>query len=211
MLFSSTDLIKNNTEKSAESPHVSQGFSSGGHESAVYLTPEYKAFAAQLPEIGDRKVYDFVSFGQWNLKAVVFHLLTLTGPAEVFSTTYGLGPTASRAIVQALDDGLIRDFTFVYDHKVRTYKEEAHNLCSGRFRVKVTSIHAKITVLLNEKFGVVVSGSANWSDSNRKIELTTVTVDRERALFFRELIEKIAGTESSEPNSIYDELHTTGI
>lgn len=152
------------------------------------------------------KSYHFVSFGQWSLKHIIFHLLKLTGPADVFSTTYGLGPTSARGIVNGLKNGMIKLFNFLYDWKIKTYKEEAHNLCAANFQVKITSIHAKVTVIINDTFAVVVTGSANWSDNNEKIESITITTNRKLAEFHKNWITQTMKSTHTEPKNIIKEI-----
>lgn len=172
----------------------------------LYLTDKYNLVKDLLPSLEAGRSYGLFSFGQWELRHVIFHIARLIGPCEVVSTTYGLGPRAARAIVQALDTGIFTSFMFLYDNKVREYKDEAHNICASRFPVKLTSIHAKITVLRNEKHAVLVAGSANWSDSNNKIEYTTVITDPTAALRVWDIIAASIHAEATQPAEILTEI-----
>jgi len=171
-----------------------------------YISEHYRTFAQQLPKLEPSGSYHFVSIGQWSLKHVVFHIAALIGKCDVYATTYGLGPGAARGIVTALDKGLFSSFHFLYDNKIKTYKEEAHNICNSNFAVKICSIHAKVTVLENENWSIVVSGSANWSDSNDKIELTNVFCSKKAASFHKSWILEVMKSEFTEPKKIYNEL-----
>ena len=162
-----------------------------------------------LPSLSIGHSYSLLSFGDWSLKELVMHIARIIGPCDVVSTTYGLGTRASKGIIRALDIGLFRSFSFLYDKKVREYKEEAHNVCASRFPVKITSIHAKITILKNEEWGVMVTGSANWSDNNAKIEHAEVIVNREKADFFYEILKKSIECKAILPSEIKKELCTT--
>jgi len=174
-----------------------------------YLADHYRNFAGQLPKLEASMSYHFVSLGQWSMKHVVFHIAALIGKCDVWSTTYGLGPGTARGIVNALDKGLFSSFHFLYDNKIKSYKEEAHNICASNFPVKICSIHAKVTVLVNNNWSVVISGSANWSDSNDKIEVNTVTVSRKLAEFHKKWILDVMSSEYTEPKKIYNELYPT--
>lgn len=176
-----------------------------------FISKGYKDFVKQLSELEQNKQYSFVSFGQWSLKHVVFHLLKLCGRAEVFSTTYGLGPSSARGIISGIKSGLISDFNFLYDNKIRTYKIEAHDLCASNFPVKIAANHSKITVLLNEIWGVTITGSANWSDSNNKIETTVISTNRKLAEFHKDWISKAMKTKSVEPKKILEEINSSFI
>jgi len=173
-----------------------------------FIAKGYKDFIKKFTSFEHNKHYSFVSFGNWSLKHVIFHLLRLTGKAEVYSTTYGLGPGAARGIVNGIKSGLISNFHFLYDNKIKTYKQEAHNVCSANFPVKICSIHAKITVLINEIWAVSVSGSANWSDSNDKIETITISTHRSLADFHIKWISMAMQAKSANPEEILKEINS---
>jgi len=191
-----TELQKNTNQLSHESNHT--------HE--FFLSTDYKNVVELIPSIVDSTSYHLVSFGQFSLKHVVFHIITLIGACEIFSTTYGLGPNSARGIVNAKKQGIITDFHFLYDHKIKTYKEEAHYLCESNFEVKITSIHAKITAMINDNWGVTISGSANWSDTNRKIETIDIIVDRKLALFHSNWIQQAIRAKATEPSEIIKQI-----
>ncbi len=175
-------------------------------EHEFYIVENYKKVAERIPELHHGRSYSLLSFGQWSLKHLVFHVAKLIGPCDVVSTTFGLGPGAAKGIVKALEKGIFTSFQFLFDNKVREYKEEAYFLCESTFPVKITSIHAKVTVLRNEKWSVMITGSANWSDTNNKIEHAEIIVNRKKADFFYNLIESAVNTESSVPSEILKEL-----
>jgi len=199
-LFSSSHITKKEKQKT-----VIQGVEdNSSHE--FFLTKEYKIFASQLPALKQNTTYNFWSLGQWSLRHVVFHIVSLVGRSKAAVTTYGLGPGSARGIVDAINKGFFESFFFVYDQKIKSFKDEAHNVSAANFHVKITQIHAKATVLINENWGVVISGSANWSDSNNKIELTTISTNRDHAIKTYDLLHKIAYTESNNVNEIRNEI-----
>ena len=171
-----------------------------------YILPKYQLVAKLLPALVPGTSYGLLSFGKWDLRFVVFHIARLIGPCDVISTTYGLGPQAARGIVAGLKKGIFKSFRFIYDNKVREYKEEAHYMCAENFPVKITSIHAKLTVLKNENYQVLVVGSANWSDSNNKIEYTEIICDPAKAEAVYQLLLRTSEAEASAPSDIYKEL-----
>ena len=157
-LFSTSEILKN---KEISKEKFNQGIITEDISHEFFLSDGYKEFKQQLTKLEKDKHYSFVSFGQWSLKHVVFHLLKLAGPSDIYSTTYGLGPSSARGIVTGLNKGLIKSFNFLYDNKIKTYKVEAHDICSANFPIKVVNIHAKVTVLLNKNWGIKITGSAN--------------------------------------------------
>lgn len=171
-----------------------------------FLLSSYREVKKILPSIENGKSYSLLSFGDWSLKELIMHIARIIGPCDVVSTTFGLGPKSSKGILRALEIGLFRSFEFLYDNKVREYKDESHHLCVSNFPVKITSIHAKITVLMNEQFAVMVTGSANWSDTNSKIEHAEVIVNREKAEFFFDVLKKAIAAKAVAPKELKIEI-----
>lgn len=204
-LFSTKELVAKNAQAQAK-VIKSFHFSEEQMQHEFFLNDGYKAFAQQLPVIQQNETYHFISLGNWSLKHVVFHVLSLIGKAEIYSTTYGLGPKTARGIVQAIEKGMISNFHFLYDNKIKTYKEEAHNICVSNFPVQIVSIHAKVTVLINDEWSVVIGGSSNWSDTNDKIEYNTVFVSKKLADFHKDWILRVIAAGYSEPTKIYHEV-----
>ena len=202
-LISTKQILSKKVEKAKEL-FFQTSVNSAEHE--FFITPGYKLFSEQLKVVENGKSYTFVSFGQWSLKHIVFHIVKLIGACDIYSTTYGLGPTSARGIVSALGSGLIKSFNFLYDNKIRTYKIEAHDICSANFPVSLANIHAKVTVLLNSKFSITITGSANWSDSNCKIELTEIHTNSILANFHKRWILSAMQTKSVNPKKILDEI-----
>lgn len=186
--------------------NIRQGVISDDISHEFFISDDYKHFYSQLESIDKNKLYTFMSFGNWSFKHVVFHLLKLAGKSNIWSTTYGLGPNSAKGIVSGLNNGLIDSFNFLYDNKIKSYKVEAHDICVSNFPVKICSIHAKITVLINENWGITISGSANWSDSNNKIETTTISTNRKLALFHKKWISAAMKSNSADPKTILKDI-----
>jgi len=206
-LFSTKTLLNAKQVQTKKVENTDNVFVNKDYEHEIYLLPDYKKFAELMPTIEQGKSYDFVSFGQFSLKHVVFHILKLIGPSNMCSTTYGMGPTSARAIVDGLHKGIIQSFHFVYDWKIKQYKQEAHFLCESNFPVKITSIHAKVTTFINENWGVTITGSMNWSDNNKKIETISISTNRLLAEYHSKWIKDVCVSKASEPSEIYKEIY----
>ena len=159
-------------------------------EHSLLLTSELADLRKTVPELKPGTVYDFVSFGQWSAAHILIYILSLTGPADVSITTYGLSPDVVRKLVEAKEKGIIQDMTMVMDWKIRTYKAEAYHVAEQNFKTRLCSIHAKVTTVINDTWGVILQGSSNYTRNN-KIENNIITVDRERALMHAAWIAKL--------------------
>jgi len=200
-LFSTKELLKSPKQK-----QINQGIVNDDIIHEFFISENYKHFYSQLPKIEQNKLYTFTSFGHWSLKHVVFHVLKLTGAGDVHATTFGLGPGTAKGIVSGIEKDLIKSFNFLYDSKIKSYKTEAHDICVSNFPVTICSIHAKVTTIINDKWGVSIFGSANWSDSNAKIETTTISTNRSLALYHQKWISNSMKSNSSDPKQIFNEI-----
>ena len=207
LIFSTKDVFKTSNKKNTDVFNQSIITEDKNHE--FFISKGYKHFEKQLQSLEPDKQYSFVSFGQWSLKHVVFHVLKLIGSADIYSTTYGLGPKSAQGIVSGLKKGIIKSFNFIYDNKIKHYKVEAHDICVSNFPVKIAAIHAKVTVLFSENYSVTITGSANWSDSNNKIESTIISTLPGLAEFHRKWILNTMQTQSPEPSKIIQEINQT--
>lgn len=196
-LISTNEVIASSAKKTS-----SFSMKSEEKEHDFFLSDGYKEFSNIFKSIEKNKTYTFVSFGQWSLKHVVFHILNLIGKCDIYSTTYGLGASTARGIAIAVNKGLINSFHFLYDFKIKAYKPEAHDICSNNFDVKVANIHAKVTVLKNENYSVIITGSSNWSDTNDKIEINEIRENKELAEFHINWILKVMKLESTNPKEL---------
>lgn len=207
-LFTSTEALPVIEEQKPQSTDTNS-FNTGivtEVEHEFYQVSNAKTIKEKVPVLEHNKCYAFMTFGEWALKHAVFHVAKLIGPCDVIATTFGLGAGSARGIVEGLRKGIFTSFQFLYDRKVREYREEAHFMCLNNFTVKVASIHAKVCVLKNEHWAVLITGSANWSDTNAKIEFLEITVHRAKAEFFYDLLQRSIKAQASLPIEILKEI-----
>lgn len=143
----------------------------------VFLSENYKQLNESLPSLCDGEVYHLVSLGRWSMHHLLFHLLTLTGPANVYATTWSISEDVVRHLVEARNQGLIIDMSFIYDFRVRKYKPAAYFLSKQYFTSKVTSCHAKVTVIESQRHTLTLIGSANYTRNDR-IEVGVIFTDK---------------------------------
>lgn len=193
-------------------PHAAAPANVQEANNLAFLSHGYREFRAQLPTLTNESAYHFLSFGRWSLRDVVFRVLTLTGPAKLAATSYGLGPDTATALVKAKQTGIITDGLFIYDEKIEQHKPHIHQLMASNFKVKTIPMHAKITCIINDEWGVMISGSANWSDKTDKIELTTIWADMQLATYFFDALSRIAYSDAKsviQLKNVFDTLTGT--
>lgn len=175
---------------SAPAPIAREGRSAAQRDgsAAAYFTAGARAELRQAVAGLDRSVH-VASRGAFSMHQLAFHILSLTGPAALFATTWAINEDVVSLLLGARQQGLVTDIHFLFDWRVRKYKPKAYALASANFRTHIVSLHAKVCVIENEQHSVAVVGSANWT-RNSKIEAYYVCVDREAANFWKCFIDE---------------------
>jgi len=123
--------------------------------------------------IGDIRgidLIDYTSMGRWSMHHLLFYLLEQTGPAKVWFTTWAISTKAITMMVDALSDGTITELHSLLDRRIRIRRSDCmafltHNANS----IFLIDCHAKVLLIENEVWRIVVKSSANFSE-NKRIE-----------------------------------------
>lgn len=153
----------------------------------VFLSESYLQLNAAIPVIEPGNTYHLVSLGRWSMHHLLFHILKLTGPADVYATTWSINEDVVRHLVEAKNTGLLRSMSFVFDYRVRKYKPAAYFLSQQYFKSRVSSCHAKVTIIQNELFHISIIGSANYTRKDR-IEVGVIFTEQNIADFHKNWI-----------------------
>ena len=130
----------------------------------------------------------YVSMGDWSTHDLLFYLLEQTGPARVYFTTWAISEYAIRQLHNMIEDGLILELKGIFDYRNGTRKPaELQFLQKITTDIKAAKCHAKVTVIVNDTWGVCVVGSANYT-RNPRIEANVLCSVREVAEFHRDWI-----------------------
>lgn len=143
------------------------------------------ALEAGIPALFEGLCIDLRTWGVWSTHEVITHLLGLTGPAEVWVSTWAISEDAVRALVAMLESGYITSLNCLFDFRVKGFKAAALQL--ARFnatRLALGQVHAKVTVILNDEYAVRIISSANLTE-NPRIEVSNLCVHRANALEHR--------------------------
>lgn len=130
------------------------------------------------------------SMGNWSMHHMLQHILEQTGPADVWLTSWTITEEPVRMLLSWMDTGLIRTLKALLSERVEAMNPAAHQLARFNLQVKLTKIHAKSIVVLNDEWGVTVGGSANFT-RNPRIEKYIVSTHRAVAEFERTWIEQV--------------------
>lgn len=136
-------------------------------------------FLGQLKK-GD--VIHFVTAGKWSSHELLSRILDVTGAAAVRISTYSMTEDPTRMLVNYLQNGTITNLKVITDKRFEGQQGKAHQLASNNFEVVLTDVHAKVMVIRNKDWNVVVIGSANFT-RNKRTECGVVVENEQAAEF----------------------------
>jgi hypothetical protein len=134
-------------------------------------------------------IYNMMSDGKWSMVHLLLRILKDTGPAEVWATTWSANEDAIRSLIDLHQSGYFTRLNFLFDYRVRKYRPAAYFLARENFNSRIASCHAKVTVIMNDKWAVSIIGSPNYTRNDR-IEAVVIFEGKEIAEFHRNWISK---------------------
>lgn len=187
-LFSLSDIETKNAPGDDDSPgEFIETFAGSEYMNAASL----KFFKQRLATIEQNRHYHYSTGGQWNMHELLTYLLSITGPADVYITTWAITEEPVRSLMFLKETGVIRSVKCVFDHKVKEQKSKAFLLAESNFDiVHLAKCHAKVSLIVNDDWGVSISGSANYT-RNPRVERGVICTQWQVAEFDRQWIEDL--------------------
>lgn len=131
-----------------------------------------------FPDIQQGKSYDFVSLSEWSTHEMVFHLLGLIGPANLYVATWSMSETPARMLVEAMQAGIIGELHCLFDYRIKVRYPGVHDYVKQHFTTcGIGNSHAKVTVLMNQTWAIRIVGSSNYTN-NPRIEAGVLSAGR---------------------------------
>ena len=156
---------------------------------AICKSPE--KLKVLLDAIAPGKTVHYVSDGDWSMNDLVMELLKKFQPAEVWITSYAIRELPIRQLILAQERKEILCLRMLLDIRAKVRTPEVFQLANMNVnQIKLTSIHAKVTVIRSAAGCVTVVSSANWT-ANPRIEAGTVTMGEDVAEFHINWIQKV--------------------
>lgn len=171
-------------------------------KTALVTCRAHEKLKEKLPLIGPDESYEMVSMGDWSTHDLLLHLLGFTGPASVYFTTWAISEYAIRQLYNYCQQRIILELHGIFDYRNRINKSgQIQFLQQFAARIVPAKCHAKVTVILNDQWGIAISGSANYT-RNPRIENFHICSFRHVALGHRQWIEEVL-----ENNASFDRKH----
>ncbi len=145
--------------------------------------------AQAIPAIEKGQSIHFATAGDWSAHDMVLHIARQIGPAHLIGSTWSITEPACRQLVRALHDGRLLSVSLLLDWRVRERCPEALQLAEANAaRLRLVNSHAKVSVLHNDEWQVVIVGSANYT-KNPRIEAGVISTQPEAVEFHRNWLE----------------------
>lgn len=188
MLFNSNDIYENLVNDDLALFHKNGDASSPGLNRLI-ATQSFAELDQVFEGIYPGCIFNMMSDGKWSMVHLLTRILQDTGPAEVWATTWSANEDSIRSLIDLRKAGYFTSLNFLFDFRVRKYRPAAYFLAKENFNSKIASCHAKVTVIINDKWSVSIIGSPNYTRNDR-IEAVVIFESREIAEFHKNWILK---------------------
>jgi hypothetical protein len=118
--------------------------------------------------IAPGKFVEFCTAGEFSVHQLLQYLLTHTGAADVYISTWTLKEEPARVLYFLKKTGKIKKLFCVFDYRIRTLDAKHFDFIEKVVDGYVlTKCHAKVMAIDGERMGVSVISSANMSNNPR--------------------------------------------
>ncbi|RZL17054.1 MAG: hypothetical protein EOO89_09855 [Pedobacter sp.] len=135
-----------------------------------FITDKKKtALKLAIGNIEDWQSLFYVTDGAWSNIDVLEHLLQITGPANIYFSSWAISSEAIRRFQYWQEQGIVKETYAIFDQGIRNRKPEIFQEAVAAFKnIRFLKCHAKLLVVESEKFKITVLGSANMTANPRK-------------------------------------------
>lgn len=151
-----------------------------------------KHLEKEIGKLTPGTVKPYWSDGLWSQHELLIYLLSISGPAKVYISTYSISEIALRSFLLALDEKTITELDLILDYTMKKHKLNlvffADNLNAN---VNLLPNHSKLILIENDKWKISCVGSANMSPNPRK-EAGAIFTDESTFYHFKERFLKAA-------------------
>ena len=125
----------------------------------------------------------FVSSAEWSTIDLLVAILKQTGPASVMIATWSASEDSTRKLLEMTAKGMITSIKAIFDWRLKVRRPEVYEFAKFKIAdVRLTSCHAKVTVIRNNKYNIVINASGNYTH-NPRIEAGVISESADVANF----------------------------
>jgi len=146
-------------------------------ENCKHLMPQSRKLKSVIDLIAADSCVYWVSNGDWSMHELLTALLSVTGTADVYISTYALGETPGRIVTQLKTSGMIRKLYTIIDSRVDVRTAGSFQLINAiSDKMVLVDTHAKVTAIVSDTMKLAVIGSANYTE-NKRYECGIITTN----------------------------------
>lgn len=111
-----------------------------------------------------------ISAGQFSLIDIITHCLAQIGPARLTLATWTLGSNETAYLHRLMQEGQIISIRLLLDSSYPSRQRAYYHAACHSFgidAIRLTACHAKIAMLRNDRFDLVIHGSQNCNEARR--------------------------------------------
>jgi hypothetical protein len=161
---------------------ISTGAFFSSSEGAEFINQRaFREIKKHFSVIQPNTSYHLVSAGSWSLFELIIFITKQIGPCELYLTTWAISEDAALAFAELFEKNVYTKVYGVFDHTTESHKNSALTVCRSFFtKIEFAHLHAKVTVLKNEKWSISIVSTANMT-TNPRYERTVVFTSPEVA------------------------------
>lgn len=179
MLFLSNDI-----EDSIPEPVIKGGTEETNFANSFIIGKVNDKLPEIIPALTKNCSIHYVTAGLWSTHDLIFHLLSIIGPAKLTLATWSMTEAPAQMLMKGLDIGAITELDALFDVRIRVRNPQTFEFIKFNIgeHCRISSCHAKVSVLQNQNWSVSVVGSANYTN-NPRIEAGVICTDSAIAEF----------------------------
>lgn len=136
-------------------------------------------------EIAEGKIIEYCSAGEFSMHQLLQYLLSCTGAANVYLSTWTIKEEPARVLHYLIKEGVIKNLYCVLDYRIRTLDAKHFDFIEKTLtKYVLTKCHAKVMAIEGERMCVTVVSSANMSN-NPRIEAGYINCSKESMEFHK--------------------------
>lgn len=154
----------------------------------VLLGESLKHLSACIGQLEKGRIIHFVTYGKWSMHQLIIYLLKQIGPANLYMTSWSMTEQPLRALLNLKMQGLLLDAHCILSDRLIERTPKVYDLAQHVFtQLKLIKLHAKVSVLENANWQIVVVGSANYTN-NPRVEAGVIDTTGGSAMFHKNWI-----------------------
>jgi hypothetical protein len=135
-------------------------------EDLIYFSK--KNLSLDIGDIKQDTIKPFFSKGRWSSHELLIYLLSISGPANVFISTFSIGEASVRAFFHAYENKHLLSLKVLIDYTAKKHRPELLNFAENiGIDIKISNNHSKIILIENDKWKITVVGSGNMTPNPR--------------------------------------------